>query len=79
MKTLKLFGFEKRDDYGTDYYFSFLKTPKYTFLQASLSICEIPGWPYLQITMGENKLFGVFCYFWRIGFDVDVISRTWRV
>jgi hypothetical protein len=79
MRSFKLFGFEKRDDYGTDYYFSFLKTSKYTFLQVSLSICEIPSRPYLQITMGENKLFGVFCYFWRIGADFDILAKTWRV
>jgi len=79
MQSFKLFDFEKRDDWGTDLYFSFLKTSKYTFLQVCLSLCEYPAWPYLQITMGENKLFGIFFYFWRIGFDVDLVSKTWRV
>ena len=74
---MKLFDFKKRTDYGTDLIFSFLKTPKYTSLQISVSYCEYAAWPYLQITMGENKLFGIFCYFWRLGFDVDVIARTW--
>ena len=75
---MKLFYFDKHDDYGIDYYFGILKTPKYTVLQCSVSYCEYAAWPYLQITMGENKLFGIFCYFWRLGFDVDIISRTWN-
>ena len=75
---MKIFDFKNRTDYGTDLYFSFLKTSKYTALQVSVSYCEYPAWPYLQITMGENKLFGIFCYFWRLGFDVDILSRTWN-
>ena len=75
---MKLFDFKNRTDYGTDLIFSFLKAPKYTALQVSVSYCGYPAWPYLQITMGENKLFGIFCYFWRIGFGVDILSRTWN-
>jgi len=75
---MKLFHFEKQSDWGTDYYFSFLKTSKYTFLQVCLSLCEYPAWPYLQITMGENKLFGFFCYFYKFGADFDILARNWR-
>ena len=79
MKLFKLYDFEKRDDYGTDLYFSFLKTQSYTLLQLSVSYCEFASWPYLQITMGQNSLFGTFCYFWRLGFDFTILGRTWRV
>jgi len=79
MQSFKLFDFEKRDDWGTDYYFSFLKTQKYTFLQVCLSLCEYAAWPYLQITMGENNLLCVFCYFHRVGFDFTILGKTWRV
>ena len=75
---MKIFDFNKRDDYGTDLYFSFLKTSRYTLLQISVSYCEHPAWPYLQITMGENKLFGIFCYFWKLGADINIVSRTWN-
>lgn len=76
---MKLFDFEKREDYGTDLYFSFLKTQRYTALQFSVSYCEFASWPYVQITLGQNKLFGFFCYVWKLGFDIDVLGRTWRV
>ena len=79
MQSFKLFHFEKQSDWGMDYYFSFLKTSKYTFLQVCLSLCKTAAWPYLQITMGENKLFSAFCYFWRIGFDFTILGRNWRV
>jgi hypothetical protein len=75
---MKLFHFEKQSDWGTDLYFSFLKAQKYTFLQVCFSLCETAAWPYLQITLGENKLFGAFCYFWRIGFDFTILGRNWR-
>ena len=76
---MKILDFEKRTDYGTDYYFSFLKTQQYTALQISVSYCEFASWPYLQITVGQNKLLGFFCYVWKIGADIDIVSRTWRV
>jgi hypothetical protein len=77
---MKIFDFEKRDDWGTDLIFSFLKTSRYTLLQISLSYCEHPAWlPYLQITMGQNSLFGAFCYFWKLGFDFTILGKTWRV
>ena len=79
MQSFKLFDFEKRDDWGTDLYFSFLKTSRYTALQISVSYCEYAAWPYLQITMGQNSLFGAFCYFWKLGFDCTILGRTWRV
>jgi hypothetical protein len=75
---MKLFDFKKREDYGTDYYFSFLKTKKHTALQLSVSYCEYDAsWPYMQISIGMGKVFGVFCYFWKFGFDFDILGNTW--
>jgi len=76
---MKIFDFEKTDDWGTDLYFSFLKTSNYTALQISVSYCEYAEWPYLQITMGQNSLFGAFCYFYKFGFDINIVSKTWRI
>ena len=75
---MKLFDYRYRDDYGKDYYFFFLKCKKYTVLQMSFNTCEYPGWPHLQITFGSGRLFGVFAYAWKFGFDIDLFSHTWR-
>jgi hypothetical protein len=70
---MKLFEYKTRDDWGKDYYISFLKGKKYTALQVS----ETAGYPYFQVQMGMGKLFGIFAYAWKFGFDVDVFGRTW--
>jgi len=75
---MKLFDFKVMSDYGKDYYFFFLKCKKYTVLQMSFSTCEYPGWPHLQITFGSGRLFGMFAYAWKFGFDIDLFSHTWR-
>ena len=75
---MKLFEYTTRDDWGRDYYFSFLKGRHYTALQVSFSFCETAGFPYLQVQMGLGKLIGVFAYAWRLGFDIDLFGRTWR-
>lgn len=78
MKTqMKLFDYQCHRDYGKDYYFFFLKSKKYTALQISFSICDYPDFPHLQITFGGGRLFGVFAYCWKFGFDLDLFSRTW--
>ena len=78
--TMKLFDYKTNDDYGNDYYFTFLKGQKYSLLQVSFSVCEYSKWfelPQIQITMGGTKLFGIFVYFSKFGFDVDFVSRNW--
>lgn len=74
---MKLFDYRKNEDWGKDFYFTFLKGQKYSLIQVSFSICEYPGFPYFQITMGMGKLFGFFTYAWKFGFDIDIFGRTW--
>lgn len=76
---MKLFAFKKRNDYGTDLYFSILETKRYTLFQSSISYGDYPSWPYAQIMFGNGKLFGLFFYVWKFGFDFDILGRTWRI
>ena len=76
---MNLFDLKKSKDYGTNLYFSFLKTKRYTALQLSLSYCDYPSWPYMQISMGMGKVFGIFFYFWKVGFDFDILGNTWCI
>ena len=75
---MKLIEFKTRDDWGKDYYISFLKGRQYAALQVSFSICEYPSCPYVQVQMGMGKLFGFLACAWRIGFDIDLFGNTWR-
>ena len=77
MTDFKIVEFKTRDDWGKDYYFSFLKGEKYTALQVSFSVCETSDCPYIQVQMGLGKLFGLFACAWRLGVDFDICGRTW--
>ena len=73
---MKLFDYKTRDDYGKDFYFTFLKGQKYSLIQVSFSICEYPGFPYIQVNIGMGKLFGIFVYAWKFGADVALTKLS---
>ena len=79
MKHFKFFDYKTRDDYGKDFYFTFLKGQKYSLIQVSFSVCEYASFPYVQVNIGMGKLFGIFFYAWKFGFDIDICGRTWWV
>jgi hypothetical protein len=74
----KLIQVNYRYDFGHDWYVQVLNIKKWSLLQASFSINDYAGWPYCQITMGSNGLFGLLFWVHRLGFDVSLASRTWN-
>jgi hypothetical protein len=74
----KLIEFVRRWDYGHEFYVSFLKTSKFVVLQIAIDYSEYPGWPYLQITSGMGKLFGILLNVWKIGISFDLCGYPWR-
>ncbi len=75
MKTLIKFMHKK--DYGNDYYVQVLNIKKYSLFQASVSWSDYGMFPYLQITMGSNGLFGFMLCLGKFGIDFDILSRTY--
>ncbi len=74
----KLIEFVRRWDYGHEFYVSFFKTSKFVVLQIAIDYSEYPGWPYLQITSGMGKLFGILLNVWKIGISFDLCGYPWR-
>jgi hypothetical protein len=74
----KLIQFNIQEDFGTDVYIQFLNIKRWSLLQVSFSWNDYAGWPYLQITMGSNGLFGLLFWVYKLGFDVSIWSRTWN-
>ena len=74
----KLIQFNVRQDFGTDWYIQFLNIRNWSLLQVSFSWNDYAGWPYLQINVGSNGLFGLLFWVHRLGFDVSILSRTWK-
>lgn len=73
----KLFRVNYRYDFGHDIYFQILNLNRWSLIQASFSYNDYAGWPYLQLTIGSNGLFGFLFWVWKFGFDIDIFSRTW--
>ena len=78
MRKMKLIKFSHREDYGHDWYLQVLFTKRWALFQGSVSWCEYPGWPYLQVTSGMGKLISVMFQVHRFGFDVGFLERTWN-
>jgi hypothetical protein len=74
----KLIQFNVREDFGTDAYIQIINVRNWSLLQISISWNDYAGWPYCQITMGSNGLFGLLFWAYKLGFDVSLLSRTWR-
>jgi hypothetical protein len=74
----KLIQVNYRYDFGHDWYIQIINIKNWSLLQVSVSWNDFAGWPYLQITMGSNGLFGLLFWAYKLGFDVSLVSRTWN-
>jgi hypothetical protein len=75
---MKLITFNRREDFGVDYYTQILNIKGWSLLQVSVSWNDYPGMPYLQITFGSNGFFSFLFWCYKFGLDIDLLSRTWR-
>lgn len=76
---MKLFKFEHREDFGHEWYFKFFYTKNWGLLQLSIDWSEYGGLPYIQVTSGMGKLFGILLCMGKFGFCVEVLARSWRL
>lgn len=77
MKNLIKFTYQY--DFGHDLYIQIIKIRQRHLLQISFLWSETPSSPYIQITSGMNGLFGALFQAYKFGFDVDVLSYTWKL
>ncbi len=78
---MKLIKFGVRDDYGKEYYLFLFSTKRYSLLQAEFDIGVYSKWtelPYLQINMGQGRLFSFLFTVSKFGFTFDIFGRNWR-
>lgn len=75
---MSIIKFNKREDFGTDWYVQVLNIRKWSLLQVSVSWNDYASLPYLHITFGSNGFFSILSWVYKFGFDVDLISRTWN-
>ena len=75
---MKIISFKRREDYGTELYVQVLHNKHWALLQASVSWNDYPTFPFLQVKSGMGTLLSIVVSVYKLGFDVDVFSRTWN-
>ena len=75
---MSIIKFRHRYDFGHDYYVQVLNIRKWSLLQVSVSYNDYAATPYLQITFGSNGFFSILSWIGKFGFDVHILSRTWK-
>jgi len=76
---MKLIKFNHQEDYGHDWYVQLLLTKRWALFQGSVSWCEYPGWPFLQIQFGMNGLISILFQAYKFGFSIGLFERTWKL
>jgi hypothetical protein len=75
---MKLISFKRREDFGTELYTQILHTKCWALLQVSVSWNDFPSFPFVQVKSGMGSLLSIMVCVYKLGFDVDVFSRTWN-
>ena len=76
---MKLIRFHKDQDYGQDYYLQVLFTKQWALFQGSVSWCEYPGWPFLQVKFGMGSFICILFQAHKFGFSIGLFERTWKL
>ena len=74
----KIFDYYRKEDFGVEHIFTLLKGKRRSFIQLSFDWSEYPGWPYLQIALGNNSLIDILFWCWKFGFAFEVLGITWK-
>lgn len=75
----RLIKFTYQYDFGHDFYIQIIRIRKRHLLQISLLWSDTSTWPYIQLTSGMSGLFGALFQVYKFGFDVDVLSYSWKL
>jgi hypothetical protein len=75
---VKLFDYYKNDDFGVEHVFTLFKGKRRSFIQLGLSWNEIMDSPYLQLSFGNNRVFDILFWVWKIGFCLELLGCNWK-
>ena len=78
---MKLFDYETYEDYGKEWFFQVLTSPKFALLDIAVQWDEFPApelFPMLIMSIGSTQLFGFFIRYKRFQFDFDLMTSLPR-
>jgi hypothetical protein len=74
---MKLFGYKRHEDFGTEHIFSILRGRNFSLLQVSVGWDDYASWPYIQVSSGNNSLLDVLFYVYRFSLSFELFARNW--
>ena len=74
---MKLFDYNRKEDYGVEHIFTLIKGKRRSFLQVSFDWNEYPSGAYLQISIGNNRVIDILFWFWKFGASIELFGITW--
>jgi hypothetical protein len=77
MTKMKLFDYETYEDYGKEWFFQVLTSPKFALLDLTVQWDEYECGdllPAFQLSIGSSHLFGGFIRYKRFQFDCSIID-----
>jgi hypothetical protein len=77
MNLMKIFHYSKVEDFGVEYVFTLFKGKRRSFLQVSFDWYDYASFPYLAISLGNNRLFDFLFSCWKVGFSFALFDNTW--
>ena len=81
MMKLKLFDFEKYEDYGWEFFFQVLKSSKFALLDITIKLDDYGAdelSPAMSLSIGSSHLLGFFFRWNRFQFDCSIIDTKPR-
>ena len=77
MMKLKLFDFEKYEDYGWEFFFQVLTTHRFALLDITVQWDDFGSdeiFPAMSLSIGSSHLLGFFIRYKRFQFDCSIID-----
>jgi hypothetical protein len=78
---MKLFDYETYENYGKEWFFQILTTPKFALLDITVQWDDYGAdelFPAISFSIGSSQLFGFFIRYKRFQFDLDIITARPR-
>jgi hypothetical protein len=73
---MKLFKFNRTDDYGVCFNLGILEIRRRSFLQISVGYSKTPVY-FLQIQISQNPFLSFLLCFWKFDLSIDFIGHSW--
>ena len=74
---MKLFDYETYEDFGKEFFFQILTTPKFALLDITVQLDDYGCddlFPAFQLSIGSSHLFGGFIRYKRFQFDCSIVD-----